>query len=74
MIGTYDHTASATEGYLTEAHPSMISRKCGDYVVLYKLDYTEDKDHSPGITLTIRLLMDLSIRVFLCGRKFRTVV
>ena len=63
----YDHTVSATEGHLTEAHPSMISRKCGDCVLLYKLDHTEDKDHSPGIIITIRVLMDLSIRVFLCG-------
>ena len=69
LIGTYDHMTSYIADHLTVNHPSMISKKCDDHILLYKLDNIEHKYHSPGIALAIRFFMDLSIRVFLCGER-----
>ena len=51
LIGTYDHMISSIADHLTVNHPSMISKKCGDHILLYKLENIEDKYHSSSYSI-----------------------
>ena len=69
LIGTYDHMVSSLAEYLQGTYPSITYKKCGDHVVLYKVDLVEDKDQSPWVALTVRIFMDFSIRVFIGSER-----
>ena len=42
---------------------------CEDYVVVYNQNKVYDKEHFPHISLTIRILQDMSIRVYVHSER-----
>ena len=42
---------------------------CEDHVVVYNLNKVDDKEHFAHISLTIRILQDMSVRVFVHSER-----
>ena len=54
-ISTYQKLTRLIRERLDKSFPAVRSVDCGDHVILYKLEHSEDKDRSVAVAVTIRL-------------------
>ena len=64
-ISTYQELTRLIRERLDKSFPAVRSVDCGDHVILYKLEQSEDKDRSVAVAVTIRLLDDMTVSVFI---------
>ena len=69
IISTHRELAESVHQRLESSFPAIQSKDCGDHILLYKLEHTEDTDRSVAVAVTIRLLQDMTVSVFLRGEK-----
>ena len=64
IISSYDVLKSYNLEHLRVIRATIDVKLCEDHVVVYNLNKVDDKEHFSHISLTIRLLQDMSIWVF----------
>ena len=69
LISSYDVLKSSIVEHLRVIQATTNVKLCEDHVVVYNLNKVDDKEHSAHISLTIRILQDMSIRVFVHSER-----
>ena len=69
LISSYDVLKSSIVEHLRVIQATTNVKFCEDHVVVYNLNKVDDKEHSAHISLTIRILQDMSIRVFVHSER-----
>ena len=69
IISTHRELAESVHQRLESSFPAIQSKDCGDHILLYKLEHTEDTDRSIVVAVTIRLLQDMTVSLFLRVEK-----
>ena len=67
QITSYEDFRRSVVEHVTGTHPSVYIKLCNDHVMLCNLYHTEDVDHGVSVSSTIRILLDMSVRVFIKG-------
>ena len=63
-ISTYQELTRLICERLDTSFPAVQSVDCGDLVLQYKLEHSQDKDRSVAVAVTIRLLAAMTVSVF----------
>ena len=69
LISSYDVLKSSIVEHLSIIQATINVILYEDHVVLYNLNKVDDKEHFAHISLTIRILQDVSIRVFVHSER-----
>ena len=64
-ISTYQKLTRLIRERLDKSFPAVRSVDCLDHVLLYKLEHSEDKDRSVAVAVTIILLDDMTVSMFI---------
>ena len=69
IISSYDVLKSSIVEHLRVIQATTNVKLCEDHVVVYNLNKVDDNDHFAHISLTIRILQDMSVRVFVHSER-----
>lgn len=68
-IGSYDDLTMTINTHVGEVVPSMFVNVCEDHVLLYSLDHVNNRDYHLCVPLTVRILRDMSVVIFINDKK-----